>query len=687
MANRQIFNGGSLELQILQAQKIGGSEKVFGKGKFTSYVRVVSGSREVGRSVVENANIVYVDRQTKWGGFDCNFKSMKIPPLLKPSAKLVIYDCDREKVDIPLGEAKLVLQDAIANEPVTLTLKIETKVGKKIVVVGTLLITAIFHPNHIPLYQFQQKISLNTSKSKDFYFGIGWEDEYSTPGFTDEAFSISFAVFNTEGNLIESIHQPSWKEKKSLQLFMKRSIPTIEDGYTSDKIQLSFSLSSVTLSPSLSSPILTGCLVLSILNDFQSLQVLRGLYCRVVERRSGLEIGRYCPTNFENPATSCMLMRLERDAERSSEERLEWCVRPHRLFDYTARSCGPLVPVLKSHLTNLFAPPLSDADIADGKVLSPALPPLPSTLQQRNSDRVGYVFTATPYTPLTPQTFCLEHFYDTSSNSGEPSGNVGEYSGEFSFGIRWNQKEGSSVTLDMDLGVVVLDNQFRIQDRVAGASPPQIVKRLVEETTTEIERGEDDEEDKVKEVTREVEIEEEEQVPPPVSLNGSLLHSGEISPERQEGVDDQTVQFKFKGIEEYTNSTYVAVYATSLTGRSFESSHLLGCTTHLFDSQSRQEIFQGEYENTTEQTNDGYFTSSKTKIGSGVLLAVFYKLEGKWYALSCNVPVRGSPPEKDMEGLRNVLESYLTEAKPLQLQMRINAHNTTVVKRYGHILT
>jgi hypothetical protein len=253
---------------------------------------------------------------------------MKILPTLKPSVKLIIYDCDREGKDQPLGEAKLVLKDAISSTPVTLTLNIETVLSQKQSVVGTILITAIFLPNPIPLYQLQQKIPLNTNRYKEYFFGIGWDDDYSTPGYSDESFAISMALFNTEGNHIESIYQSSDQEKKTIQLSLKRIIPSIEDGYTTDKVQLHFSLASLTTLASINAStsgapsLLSGCVVLSILSDFQSLQGIKGLYCRCVELRSGLEVGRYCLPHFENPVTSCMMMRLERDPDTSNEENL-----------------------------------------------------------------------------------------------------------------------------------------------------------------------------------------------------------------------------------------------------------------------------------------------------------------------------------------------------------------------------
>jgi hypothetical protein len=347
-------------------------------------------------------------------------------------------------------------------------------------------------------------------------------------------------------------------------------------------------------------------------------------------------------------------------------------------MDYTARSCGPLIPLLKTQLSSLFAPPAApDAD-GEGRGPSLALPPLPSSLGPRNSERIGYIYTAPPYTPATPQTFAVESFYDSGEGGSE-------FTGDVSFGIAWNQKVDSTVALDLDLGVVVLDNAFRIIDYVAGASPPKITKRMVPANEGERELDEDGEEKPPAE-PKEVEIEEVEEQPPPVSINGSLVHGGEIAPERQEGVDDHTIHIKLKGVDELPSSTYIAIYSSSLTGRSFESLHIRGCKAHLFDSTSKQEIISTEYRNTTEHRQDNFFTAPRPKKSSGVILAILYKLEGKWYVLGCNVEVKGSPPEMNMDGIREVLEKYLKYTQPLQLQMRINAHNTTNVKRYGHLI-
>jgi hypothetical protein len=324
MANRQIFNGGSLELQILNAEKYGGTDKIFGKGKYLSYIRVISGNREVGRSTVENGKILYVDKKTVWGGYDSNFKLMKISPTLKPSVKLLIYDCDRESENEILGEAKLLLKDAISssNDPVTLTLNIVTKSSDRDVAIGTIVLTAHFHPNPIPMYQLAEKISLNTAtRSPRFFFGIGWDDDFTLPGVTDQSFGASLAIFNSEGNLIESIYLPQWKEKKSLQSFYTRIQPVVEDGYTTDKLKISFNLENH-FNPTNPATVFATSLILSSLDDFQTLQPLQNIYCRLVDERSNLEIGRYCLNSFENPVSSCMLMRLQRDTAQSTPEEL-----------------------------------------------------------------------------------------------------------------------------------------------------------------------------------------------------------------------------------------------------------------------------------------------------------------------------------------------------------------------------
>jgi hypothetical protein len=321
MANRQIFNGGTLELQILDAEKHGGTDKIFGKGKYLSYIRVISGTREVGRSIVENARILYIDKQTKWGGYDSNFKSMKIPPTLKPSAKLVIFDCERDTENAALGEAKLVLQDAISENPVRLKLNITTTSSSgRAVGIGTILITAHFHPNPIPQYSLSEKIPLNTLKSKRFFVGIGWDDEFKLPGVTDLSFGASLAIFNTEGNLIESLVLPQWKEKKTLDAVSSRIRPVVEDGYTTDKLRVTLNLENQ-LDPN-TATVLAASVVISSLNDFQTLQPIQNIYCRVVDERANLEIGRYCLPSFENPVASCLTLRLQRDLTLSTPEEL-----------------------------------------------------------------------------------------------------------------------------------------------------------------------------------------------------------------------------------------------------------------------------------------------------------------------------------------------------------------------------
>lgn len=284
------------------------------------------------------------------------------------------------------------------------------------------------------------------------------------------------------------------------------------------------------------------------------------------------------------------------------------------------------------------------------------------------SDRVGYIHT-------TEQTYCLESFYDVNEE------NVSTFSGEVGFGIRWEESTyppgRAPSQLDMDIAAVVLDSKFNVLDRIAGAGLPIPPKPPAAPKASD-EEGEEP-------PPPEPEPEEDAVSPPPVSSNGSLIHGGEIAAERVEGTDDHSIQIKLKGVDEHPDSTYLAIYTSSLSGKSFHQSQLVGCYAHLFDSASQQELISYEITDTAEFSRDTFFTSSTTSVESGVLLAILFKFESKWYAMSCMRPLRGAPPDMTMEPILNTVTGYLNEVKPLQLQLRLNTHNTTQVKRYGHV--
>lgn len=268
----------------------------------------------------------------------------------------------------------------------------------------------------------------------------------------------------------------------------------------------------------------------------------------------------------------------------------------------------------------------------------------------------------------------MESFYDVSEE------NVTIFSGEVGFGIRWEESQyppgRAPSQLDMDLAAIVFDSKFAVLDRIAGAGLPIPPKPPAEPKTGD-EEGD--------EPPPEPEQEEGAVSPPPVSSNGSLIHGGEIATERVEGTDDHSIQIKLKGVDEHPDATYLAIYTSSLSGKSFHQSHLVGCYAHLFDSSSQQELISYEITDTAELSRDTFFTSSKTSLESGALLAILFKFESKWYAMSCLRPLKGAPPDLTMDGILSTITGYINEVKPLQLQLRLNTHNTTQVKRYGHV--
>jgi stress response protein SCP2 len=359
-------------------------------------------------------------------------------------------------------------------------------------------------------------------------------------------------------------------------------------------------------------------------------------------------------------------------------------VTPQFLLDYTTRSCGPLLPLLKANLAELFATPQAE----DEEGTPAPAPPAPIVLKP--SDRIGYVHT-------TEQTYLLESFYEVSAEEM-----VSSFSGEVTFGIRWEEAHYPpgrvSSQIDMDLAAIVLDSKYNVLDRIAGAGvpiPPKPPRAPPAPPAAkargggEGEDGEGEEGDEEEEETApepEPEEEEEEAISaPPVSSNGSLLHGGEIPAERVEDADDHFIQIKLKGVEEHPDATYLALYSSSLSGKSFQENHLVGLSAHLFDSASQQELLSYEITDTSEFSKDTFFTSSETSTGSGVLLAVLFLFEGKWYAMSSLRPLTGCPPAPTLASVTDTITAYLNETKPLSLQLRLNTHNSTQVKRYGHL--
>jgi hypothetical protein len=347
-------------------------------------------------------------------------------------------------------------------------------------------------------------------------------------------------------------------------------------------------------------------------------------------------------------------------------------------LDYTARSCGPFLPTLKANLADLFATPSNEDE--EGSAPTVAADPPPTVLKP--SDRIGYVHT-------TEQTYSLESFYDVTAEEM-----LSTFSGEVTFGIRWEESHYPPgrvpSQIEMDLAAIVLDSKYNILDRIAGAGAPippkqpraPVVKANDREGDGE---GEGDGEEEAP-VEPEPEEEEEEAVSsPPVSSNGSLIHGGEIPAERVEDADDHFIQIKLKGVEEHPDATYLAIYTSSLTGKSFQENHLVGCYAHLYDSASQQELISYEITDTSEFSKDTFFTAPGTSTGSGVLLAVLFRFESKWYAMSSLRPLTGCPPAPSMDTLMETITSYLNETKPLSLQLRLNTHNSTQVKRYGHL--
>eukprot|EP00602_Paraphysomonas_sp_CaronLab_P001069 CAMPEP_0185036686 /NCGR_PEP_ID=MMETSP1103-20130426/29979_1 /TAXON_ID=36769 /ORGANISM="Paraphysomonas bandaiensis, Strain Caron Lab Isolate" /LENGTH=547 /DNA_ID=CAMNT_0027574307 /DNA_START=68 /DNA_END=1711 /DNA_ORIENTATION=+ len=544
---------------------ISGTGKVFGKGRYTSYLRVLCGNREVGRSCVENGIINYNGRESHWGGFDSNFRIMRIAPSMKPVVRLVVYHCDRNDENSPLGEATLNLKSCTGEDTsLDLPIKVCSGTGEGDIV-GTLSIKANFSSNCTRYLSSNETLSLDNRKV--YSIGIGWDDSFSVPNIGDADFGASLVAFDKEGNYIDAACE--LKPVSDVVACTFKRVPVCDDEvYVTDKMELSFSLALA------DSNVSAFFVVLYSFPEFSSLLALKNFYCRIKENKSSIELGRYC-VNIENPATACVLLRVARQISTEEPQVLQpWNACTYRDLMYDCHGHGYIIPSLRNRLSDIFP-----------------------GIEGRKSDRIGML--------QKDESILIEDFMESDSISDA----------ELSIGLKLN-----GVSTEHDFSCIALDTDFNLVDSVTKSNPE--------------------------------------------SQTGALQHGGEISAERDANDDDMLLHIKLKNASDIT--TYMGFYVTSHAGP-FPAS-IEQCDAHFFDSNTKRNLC------TFSLNGNEVFSKSS------VLVCLMYKVESKWYFLNAGVGCA----DVEVNSLNNHFKELDGEKQYIQRQVRINTHNSTMMKRYGN---
>mmetsp|Transcript_311 Transcript_311/g.564 ORF Transcript_311/g.564 Transcript_311/m.564 type:complete len:641 (+) Transcript_311:236-2158(+) len=336
---RSHFKGGILTLTIVQGEKLYGSGKVFGKGKYSACAVVKCGDVELGRSNIERGMLSFANRKWSWLGFESSFKPMMVSPSFTPVIKVVIYDCDRDEESLPLGEVQIGLQHIKTNEEYICELPIERINNFGVPAAqGILKARVRFAPFDSKPLKENSQIAIDSIVSKNISFGVGWDTDVPNSSY---AFGASLVIFDSSGAYIEDIDSERKQSDKGIPVEFKRV--SRDDGFLSDKEEICFDVSN-----SVAQNITAYFLVLTATDVAYTLQQIKNVYCRVFDYTTKVECCRY-EVEFMEPATSCVLARIHWDTTTK-----KWCVSAYRALSYGARSVGFLIPNMKDMLSDII---------------------------------------------------------------------------------------------------------------------------------------------------------------------------------------------------------------------------------------------------------------------------------------------------------------------------------------------
>jgi stress response protein SCP2 len=311
---KSIFLGGGLMITIVQAEKIFGSGRVFGRGgKYKSYVHVSCGNKQIAKSVIEDGVVSLTNSRWTWAGFDSNFRIMDITPALASVVRILVYDCDRTDVNTPLGVVNVPLQYVCnsAEPDYNCILPIEhyNKFGFP-TAQGSVMMNITFSPYYGSNISRFGEHPTDVSKMKTtLSFGVGWDLKQLGGVASTYEYGASLVMFNASGGFIDAVDARKKKSRKGPPATYD-SVLT-HDGFMCDKEQFS-----VDLKHRNQQSVFAYFLVLCARTEAATLQDLQNVYVRVLDGKSKKEDCRYdvdIAASTLPSSTACVAARITKN--------------------------------------------------------------------------------------------------------------------------------------------------------------------------------------------------------------------------------------------------------------------------------------------------------------------------------------------------------------------------------------
>ena len=310
-----IFLGGQLQLQILHAEKYSGLGGVFGNGRFKSFVQIKCGDKILKESDITSGSL---DDDGKWAGYDSDLGVVILTPEMGSAVNIVVFDCDREMVNKPLGTAKLIMDTITKHAKFECILPIENNNHTSsssmnaldpnnlegdsldidsLVSEGQITLSVDYKPFQEYPIEHLAEDRMDVTFIQSLGMGIGWEPKDNKDGinidtarrYVNSRFSAALCMFDAEGHFLDGVDGLQKYSRKGPPTYYQRILGSPNSGKDIDDITVNMKHKSQRYDTS-------KCFIYFILliaKDGASFKELESTYVRIKDGKSKVPYGRY----------------------------------------------------------------------------------------------------------------------------------------------------------------------------------------------------------------------------------------------------------------------------------------------------------------------------------------------------------------------------------------------------------
>jgi hypothetical protein len=307
-----LYQGGKLNFSIIQADK-NTSGLVFGHGKRKSRIQIFAGDKYLDQSVVTvGVGRLVGERKEKkyeWVSFDSTLRDIHITPDCAPIVRIVIYDCDRNEENKPLGEAHLFLRLILNLEDRICELPIQSFDAEGTCTIqGTIKLKVSFALYPSEFVAANSSNSVECSRMNKISFAMGWNAPPARRQIPNARFGMALVMFDNEGKYVDSVDEFKRESTKGAYCHFETIVPL--EGFAFDKESIFISLADER-----ARNISSFFLVLLAKTDFSSLQELEHIYFRMQNGRTRKELYRFDMSDVTTPSSSLIIARFAKEID------------------------------------------------------------------------------------------------------------------------------------------------------------------------------------------------------------------------------------------------------------------------------------------------------------------------------------------------------------------------------------